>query len=169
MPRVPSPPDGLTADGAPAEPLSRRHFLSRTCLLGAALAVGAPLATALAACDTAGAELPPDGVTVSGNTITLDLTRPGVSGLGTAGGFLYVAAADTVIVNVDGSEIRAFSSVCPHEGRPVRRFTGGRLECPSHGSYFDPATGAQLAGPAHAGLQAYAVSRTADVVTVTKT
>ena len=101
-------------------PVPRRGFLRDTCLLGAMMAVGAPLAAALSACDGGSPDdgPPGDGVTVSGNTITLDLTRPGASALAAAGGFLYVASAETVAVNVDGTTVRAFSSVCPHAGNP---------------------------------------------------
>ncbi|HEX8385786.1 MAG TPA: Rieske (2Fe-2S) protein [Rubricoccaceae bacterium] len=156
-------------------PVPRRGFLRDTCLLGAMMAVGAPLAAALSACDGGSPDdgTPDDGgtgggVTVSGNTITLDLTRSGASALAAAGGFLYVASAETVAVNVDGTTVRAFSSVCPHEGNPVSRFSEGELVCPSHDSHFSPSTGARLSGPAPEGLQAYTVTRSGDVVTITK-
>ena len=110
----------------------------------------------------------PSGVTISGNTITLDLTQSGASALAPSGGFLYLAAAKTVIVNTDGTTIKAFSSVCPHEGNAVQSFMGGQLICPTHNSHFNPSTGAVLSGPARSGLTAYTASRSGNTVTVTK-
>ncbi len=156
------------ADGA--ADCSRRGFLKSTCFVGAALAFGVPLATTLSACDAAGdgGGDTPSGVTISGNTITLDLTQSGASGLAASGGFLYLSAAQTVVVNTDGTTIKAFSSVCPHEGQAVRQYSGGELVCPSHDSHFSPTTGARLSGPARAGLDAFSVTRSGNTVTVSK-
>ena len=88
--------------------------------------------------------------------------------LAPSGGFLYLAAAKTVIVNIDGMTIKAFSSVCPHEGNPVQSYSGGQLVCPTHGSRFNPTTGAVVTGPARSGLTAYTASRSGNSVTVTK-
>lgn len=150
-------------------PLSRRSFLHGSCLMGAMLAVGAPLATALSACDSGPGDdggTPAGGITIAGNTITLDLTKSGAAPLAAAGGFLHIRQADTVAVNVDG-EIRAFSSICPHEGNQVSRFENGRLVCPTHDSRFDT-TGRRVSGPAVFGLDAFAVSRSGNTVTITK-
>jgi Rieske Fe-S protein len=61
------------------------------------------------------------------------------------------------ILLLTGEEIRAFDATCTHMGCPV----SGRslkekqvLECPCHGSTYDPATGARLSGPAPRGLKA---------------
>lgn len=160
-------------DASHPEAASRRGFLRDTCLLGAMLAAGTPLAAALSACDSGAPDAPGtpppagNGVSVSGNTVTLDLARPGASTLAASGGFLYIGAANTVAVNVDGTTIRAFSSVCPHQGNAVNQFRGGELVCPSHNSHFAPTTGARLSGPAPSGLRAYTVSRSGDTVTIT--
>ncbi len=52
-------------------------------------------------------------------------------------------------------EIHAFDATCTHMGCPVSGKslkTKGVLECPCHGSTYDPATGARLSGPAPRGL-----------------
>ncbi len=150
---------------------SRRHFLKGSCRIGALLAIGAPLATALSACDSAdtGGPTPgPDsGVTISGNTITLDLTKSGAAPLAPAGGFLYLSAASTVLVNVGGT-VKAFSSECPHEGNAVNRLEGGQLVCPTHDSRFNTSTGARVSGPARTGLRMFTVTQTGTTVTVTR-
>ncbi len=47
----------------------------------------------------------------------------------------------------------AYDAVCPHEGRTVGYVPSHRLNaCPCHGSEFNPATGARVAGPAPLGL-----------------
>jgi len=54
-----------------------------------------------------------------------------------------------------GEEIRAFDATCTHMGCPVSGKslnTKGVLECPCHGSTFDPATGERISGPAPRGL-----------------
>ncbi len=149
---------------------SRRHFLKGSCQIGMLLAIGAPLATALAACDSAdtggATPTPSEGVTITATTVTLDLAKSGAAPLASAGGFLYLAAARTVLVNVDGT-VKAFSSECPHEGNPVSRFESGALVCPTHGSRFDT-SGAVLTPPARRGLTAFAVARSGAIVTVTR-
>lgn len=156
---------------ASSAPISRRGFLHGSCLMGAMLAVGAPLATALSACDGG----PDDdgtntteGITISGNTVTLDLTKAGAASLAASGGWLYIRAAGTVAVNVDGATIRAFSSVCPHEGNQVSQFQNGQLVCPTHDSRFNT-SGQRVAGPARADLESFTVARSGNTVTITKT
>ncbi|HYE59266.1 MAG TPA: Rieske (2Fe-2S) protein [Rhodothermales bacterium] len=172
---MPDLPDPLAPLTAPA-PLSRRGFLHGSCLIGAMLVVGAPLATALSACDSGPGEDPdpgngnntlPAGITISGNTVTLDLTQSGAAPLANVGGFLYIRQANTVAVNIDGTTIRAFSSTCPHEGNQVNQFSSGRLECPTHGSQFNT-NGQVVRGPAVTGLTAFTVNRNGTTVTITK-
>ena len=157
-----------------SDPVSRRSFLHTSCGAAALLALGFPLA----ACDSGSntpdepKPLPGDGITVNGNTITLDLTGSRASQVSVANGFLYLEAAGTIVLNVDGTTIRAFSSVCPHQGFAVDAFSGGALLCSrrdgAHGSQFSPA-GAVVRGPASGPLRAFAVSRSGNAVTITKT
>ena len=60
-----------------------------------------------------------------------------------------------ILLLVD-DELRAYDATCPHMGCPV----SGRslqkkhvLECPCHGSTYDPYTGERLSGPAPRGLK----------------
>jgi|Deesub1362A_J573_1020465.scaffolds.fasta_scaffold00016_233 nitrite reductase/ring-hydroxylating ferredoxin subunit len=58
-----------------------------------------------------------------------------------------------ILVNYQG--LHAFLASCPHMGCPVsgRALPGkGLLECPCHGSTFDPVTGERISGPAPRGL-----------------
>ena len=51
--------------------------------------------------------------------------------------------------------LQAFIATCPHMGCPVSGralATKGIIECPCHGSTFDPLSGERLSGPAPGGL-----------------
>jgi Rieske Fe-S protein len=54
----------------------------------------------------------------------------------------------SVVLTRAGAAVRAFSSICTHEGCRVDRVADGAIDCPCHGSRFDAATGKVLAGPA---------------------
>jgi len=157
--------------------LTRRGFLG---------AAAAPLVVAaLAACGGGGdggvgpgpgpGGGTPDGVTVSGNVVTVDLDRQ--PGLRAANGFLLVGSAKVVVVNVGGTTFRAFTSVCTHQQCDVSQFTNGHLVCPCHGSRFDTsgavveaAAGSGLTPQTQAPLRMYAVAHDASSgrVTITK-
>lgn len=152
-------------------PRSRRDFL-RTSLPAAALSA---LALHMAGCDSASPGDDPDpepdpdpesGITIDGNTITIDLTAQDTQALTQADGFLLITAADTLAINVDGT-IRAFTSVCTHQQCTINSFSNDRLVCPCHGSQFN-IDGEVVQGPAPSGLSEYSVSRDDDVVTITK-
>lgn len=142
---------------------TRRGFLQVACapLLLSMLGITA------ASCNSTGPEdnSVPEGVTISGNTVTVDLTKNGGAPLSAAGGHVNIGAADIIAANVGGT-IRAFSSVCPHEGRTVNQFNGSRFTCPAHGAQFDT-SGQVVRGPARRGLTEYTVTQNGNIVTIT--
>ena len=146
---------------------SRRDFLQRSCVVGAVLALGLPLS----ACDSGGDGGTPDppaggsGITISGNTITLDLTKADTAGLASGGGFLVIASKRVIVINAAGT-VRAFTNVCTHQGNPVSQFNGSQMICPTHNSRFDT-SGARVSGEASGPLRAYATSTAGTTVTVT--
>ncbi len=150
-------------------PTSRRHFLRTTCTSATLLAMG----WSLSGCDSSPAEEDPDpipgsGVSIDGNTITLDLRATDTSQLAAAGGFLLIKSARTLAVNVDGNAIRAFTSVCTHQGCDVEGFQNSRLTCFCHGSQYNT-SGEVVAGPAPSPLKEFAVTRSENTVTINKT
>lgn len=54
----------------------------------------------------------------------------------------------TVVTHPSAPTICAFSSTCTHEGCPVDSVVKNVISCPCHGSKFDAASGAVVAGPA---------------------
>jgi Rieske Fe-S protein len=63
-----------------------------------------------------------------------------------------------VVITRTGSDVRAFSSVCTHQGCQVNHVGDGKIDCPCHGSSFDAATGKVVAGPAPTPLPAVQVT-----------
>lgn len=155
---------------------SRRDFVS--------LGAGALAALALAGCSSdggsAGPEAPPPptnvlppGVTITGNTVTVDLTVG--NDLTESPGLLFILGrTNRPVLLVKGetgtraaATYRAFNAACPHEG-VQNQWTdaGSSVECRRHGSQFDRATGAPTAGVANQSLRTLPVSRANNVLTV---
>lgn len=149
------------------ESTSRRAFL-RACPAVALLGLGWNLAgcDSAAVDDDGGGPPPGSGIVINGNTITIDLASDQGRPLSKDGRALFISSAKTVALN-DGGTIRAFSTVCPHQGCDINSFQNEILRCPCHGSQFNT-TGDVVAGPAPRGLTEYSVSRNGEFVVVTK-
>ena len=80
--------------------------------------------------------------------------------LSTAGGAIILEAEGlpepVAIINIDGTEIRAFSALCAHMGCTVGVSQNFFL-CPCHGSTYD-LTGSVVRGPAQKGLKRFPVT-----------
>ncbi len=110
------------------------------------------------------------GIVISdnGNKIEIDLSVENVENLKASGGWLLIGAANTLVVNVDGTKIRAFTSVCTHSGcSDDWVFNNQLFECNCHGSRFNT-DGAVVRGPANSDLAEFKVERENDNVTITK-
>ncbi|MER5888462.1 Rieske (2Fe-2S) protein [Streptomyces sp. NPDC001941] len=59
-----------------------------------------------------------------------------------------------VVTQPRAGEYKAFSATCTHQGCTVKDVAGGTINCPCHGSKFDPADGSVKAGPASTPLPA---------------
>jgi cytochrome b6-f complex iron-sulfur subunit len=107
-------------------------------------------------------------ITNNGNTVTINLGVASVSSLRSAGGWTLVGAARVLVVNVDGTTIRAFTSVCTHQGCADNwQFANSQFECTCHGSRFGT-NGAVVRGPATRDLAEFSVTRNGDIVTINK-
>lgn len=156
---------------------SRRDFVS--------LGAGALAALALVGCSSGDGEsvgppptppptntLPP-GITLSGNTVTVDLTVS--NDLTEAPGLLFILGRTNrpvlLVKSATGTlaaaTYRAFNAACPHAGTQNQwEDAGSDVVCRNHGSQFDRATGAVTAGVASNGLRTLPASRAGNVLTV---
>ena len=158
------------------KPVTRKDFLKTA----GSTALFAVLGVGFYGCSTStdsmngNGDTPPansdDAISISdgGNTITIDLSSSSVSELNEQGGWLLVRDANTLVVNVDGQTIRAFTSVCTHQGCSTNWvFSDSLFECTCHGSRFN--TSGQVArGPANSDLEEFSVSRDNDLITINK-
>tara|TARA_R110002020_G_scaffold321406_4_gene537268 strand:+ start:203 stop:697 length:495 start_codon:yes stop_codon:yes gene_type:complete len=105
------------------------------------------------------------GITISGSTITIDLTAQ--AGLAEAGGWLLIVNAKTLVVNV-GGVYSAMTSVCTHSTCDRNwTFVNSKFTCTCHGSEFDT-SGNVLQGPATQPLQSFSTALNGTTLTVTK-
>jgi Rieske Fe-S protein len=65
-----------------------------------------------------------------------------------AGGGVVLGGQKIVVTRTADGAVHAFSAVCTHQGCTVAAVSRGTIDCPCHGSRFDAATGAVVAGPA---------------------
>lgn len=110
----------------------------------------------------------PIQISNNGNTVTIDLSHNSVSRLKNSGEWLLITQANTLVVNVDGEVIRAFTSVCTHQGCNTNwKFQDSLFECTCHGSRFNT-SGAVVRGPANQDLDEFDVSISGIELTINK-
>ncbi|MCR9084689.1 MAG: Rieske 2Fe-2S domain-containing protein [Cyclobacteriaceae bacterium] len=148
---------------------SRRAFLEKSGSVLAMSVFGLSFFTSCSDEEDATPQAPPtgggSGITVAGNTITIDLNQQ--TGLANNGGWLLIIEAQTLVVNVGGS-YSALTSVCTHSACDRNwSYSGNRFTCSCHGSQFDT-EGNVLQGPANRPLERFDTSISNDILTITK-
>jgi thiosulfate dehydrogenase [quinone] large subunit len=120
-------------------PVSRR----RVVLGGAAAAMTG--AAALAG-GTAGAAAKPAGKKIG--------AAKGVPVGGSAGFTDPTTQLPSLVIQLHKNDFVAYDAVCPHEGCTVAYLESKKLiQCPCHGSQFNPVNGHRIRGPAPHGLK----------------
>lgn len=159
------------------EPYTRKDFLrtAGSTLLFASLGIG--LTSCGNVTDSVDSNTPdidtsdPDSpITIDGNTITLDLSHMDLENLKSEGGWVLIRDANTLVVNVDGETIRAFTSVCTHAGHNCSTnwvFNGELFTCRCHNSKFNT-SGGVVDGPATRNLQEFSTMLEDNILTITK-
>jgi Rieske Fe-S protein len=74
------------------------------------------------------------------------------------GGGKILADKGIVITQPTAGTVKAFSTVCTHQGCAVSKVAGGTINCPCHGSKFAIADGSVAGGPAPRPLPPVAVT-----------
>ena len=78
-----------------------------------------------------------NGITESGNTITLDLTNSNFSNLASPGDFVNLTSVDLLVLKISNSEFRAFDNCCPHSGsKNAWSYANEEFKCGTHGNTF---------------------------------
>jgi Rieske Fe-S protein len=68
------------------------------------------------------------------------------------GGGRIITAERVVLTQPETGRVRAFSTVCTHQGCAVEEIADGTINCRCHGSRFAVADGSVVAGPARRSL-----------------
>ncbi len=74
------------------------------------------------------------------------------------GGGMIIAEPPLVVTQPSQGEVKAFTSICTHQGCKVNAVSDNQIFCPCHGSIFSAIDGSVIRGPATEGLSAAAVS-----------
>lgn len=119
--------------------MKRRDVLKAGAVTGALAAVG----VSVSSCAN-------ETVTMSADSIALaDIP---------VGGGVVVTEPPVVLTQPTAGEVKAFTSICPHQGCKVSEVTNSEIYCPCHGSKFSALDGSVIQGPATEGLAAAAVA-----------
>ena len=78
-----------------------------------------------------------NGITESGNTLTLDLTNSTFSGVSSPGDFINLTSVGVLLLKISNSEYRAFDNCCPHSGsKNAWSYTNEKFKCNTHGNIY---------------------------------
>ena len=150
---------------------SRRQFLEKAGLAAVMGSFGIAFFTSCVSSEepddttTPPSTTTPNGITVSGSTIQVNLTIQ--NKLAVSGGWLLIETAKTLVANLNGTYV-ALTSVCTHSGCfDSWSFANSRFTCTCHNSIFDTA-GKVLQGPATQPLHVYTASVSGTTLTINK-
>jgi Rieske Fe-S protein len=148
-----SAPAQTSAASTAAAPATSAAASSSAPSSAAATSAAATSAAASSAAATAAA---PSTAPATHPATTAPATHPASSGppaftatsaIPVGGGTIF-SGARVVITQPSAGEFHAFSAVCTHMGCIVAQVSNGTIDCPCHGSQYNIATGAVVAGPA---------------------
>ena len=112
-----------------------------------------------------------NGITSSGNTVTLDLTNSTFSNLNNPGDFVNLTSVNLLVLKISNSEFRAFDNCCPHQGaRNDWTFANEQFKCNNHGNSFNIDGNDEKScnsGSTSGGLKRYTASLSGDTLTIT--
>ena len=114
-----------------------------------------------------------NGISVSGSTVTLDLTNSTFSTLNNPGDFVNLTSVGMLVLKISNTEFRAFDNCCPHNGsKNAWSYTNEQFKCGTHGNSFST-DGNEIkdcnSGATSGGLKRYTATLSGDTLTVTTT
>jgi len=112
-----------------------------------------------------------NGITSSGNTVTLDLTNSTFSNLNNPGDFVNLTSVGMLVLKISDTQFRAFDNCCPHNGsKDSWSYSNEQFKCASHGNSFS-IDGNDVkdcnSGATSGGLKRYNATLSGDTLTVT--
>ena len=112
-----------------------------------------------------------NGIVVSGNSVTLDLTNSTFSSLINQGNFVNLTSIGMLVLKISNSEFRAFDNCCPHSGsKDAWSYNNEQFKCNTHGNNFS-IDGNNVrdcnSGATSGGLKRYTASLSGDTLNVT--
>ena len=112
-----------------------------------------------------------NGISVSGSTVTLDLTNSTFSTLNSPGDFVNLTSVGMLVLKISNTEFRAFDNCCPHSGtKNDWSYSNQEFTCGSHGNKFgiDGNNVVNCGSAATSGdLKTYSTSLAGDSLTIT--
>jgi Rieske Fe-S protein len=132
-------------DSTAADPACRDRCAGRRSVLSAAGATG--LAALLSGCQVYEEPAPPPAPVAPGTASGPPRPVARLAEIPVGSGKIF-AAAGVVLTQPEAGKVRAFSTVCTHQGCAVDQVADGTINCRCHGSRFAVADGSVVSGPA---------------------
>jgi len=131
--------------------MKRRDVLKAGAVTGALVATGVTLSACASevASESTSEGTSGDVAVVAGSIALADIP---------VGGGVVIADPPVVVTQPAAGEVKAFTSICPHQGCKVSDVSNNEILCACHGSKFSALDGSVIQGPAVEGLAAAAVS-----------
>ncbi len=112
-----------------------------------------------------------NGIVVSGNSVTLDLSNSTFSSLINPGNFVNLTSIGMLVLKISNSEFRAFDNCCPHSGsKDAWSYNNEQFKCNTHGNNFS-VDGNNVrdcnSGATSGGLKRYITSLSGNTLSVT--
>ena len=87
-----------------------------------------------------------NGISVSGSTVTLDLTNSTFSTLNSPGDFVNLTSVGMLVLKISNTEFRAFDNCCPHNGakNSWTYNNDNTFTCGVHGNTFNTDQGEEV-------------------------
>ena len=78
-----------------------------------------------------------NGITESGNTVTIDLTNSTFNSITNPGDYINLTAVGILLLKISNTNYRAFDNCCPHSGtKNAWSYANEKFKCATHGNSY---------------------------------